>query len=118
MGLFQFLHRKGTRTGSSVKQSAEGRVDSNAPEVPNLPAIVTFARLGDMRLVYRGDRQVAVIPRPMDSSVSYRLHLDGLRPFFAEIPYYVWGEVNYDSMGDCKRPTDREWTWAYFRHRN
>jgi hypothetical protein len=54
----------------------------------------------------------------MDSAVSYRLHLDGLRPFFAEIPYYAWGEVNYDSMGDCKRPTDREWTWAYFQHRD
>jgi hypothetical protein len=32
-------------------------------------------------------------------------------PFFAEYPYYLWGEVNYDSEGDCKRPTDRQWTW-------
>jgi hypothetical protein len=31
-------------------------------------------------------------------------------PFFAEYPYYLWGEVNYDSEGDCKRPTDRAWT--------
>lgn len=32
------------------------------------------------------------------------------RPFFAEYPYFLWGEVNYDSDGDCRRPTDREWT--------
>jgi len=30
-------------------------------------------------------------------------------PFFAEYPYYLWGEVNYDSDGDCERPTDRAW---------
>ncbi len=39
------------------------------------------------------------------------------RPYFAEIPYYLWGTVNYDSDGDCKRPTDREWTWIEFTHR-
>jgi hypothetical protein len=26
------------------------------------------------------------------------------------VPYYLWGEVNYDSDGDCKSPTDRNWT--------
>jgi hypothetical protein len=31
-------------------------------------------------------------------------------PFFAEYPYFLWGEVNYDSEGDCARPTDRFWT--------
>ncbi len=40
----------------------------------------------------------------------YRLRLTGPRPFFAEVPYYVWGQVNYDSEGDCKSPTDRDWT--------
>ncbi len=38
------------------------------------------------------------------------LEIDGRRPFFAELPYYLWGAVNYGSEGDCKRPTDREWT--------
>jgi hypothetical protein len=31
-------------------------------------------------------------------------------PFFAEAPYFLWGEVNYDSEGNCPRPTDRSWT--------
>jgi hypothetical protein len=30
-------------------------------------------------------------------------------PFFAEYPYFLWGEVNYDSEGDCTRPSDRSW---------
>ncbi len=38
-------------------------------------------------------------------------------PFFAEYPYFVWGPVNYDSDGDCKRPTDRAWTWLHVRNR-
>jgi hypothetical protein len=25
--------------------------------------------------------------------------------------------VNYDSEGDCKKPTDRQWTWMYLQHR-
>jgi hypothetical protein len=37
------------------------------------------------------------------------LHLSGERPYFAEAPYYLWGQVNYDSDGDCSRPTDRDW---------
>lgn len=32
------------------------------------------------------------------------------RPYFAEFPYYLWGEMNYDSQGDCERPTDRSWS--------
>jgi hypothetical protein len=39
-------------------------------------------------------------------------------PFFAEYPYFLWGEVNYDSEGDCKKPTDRGWTSLYLAHRN
>jgi hypothetical protein len=39
------------------------------------------------------------------------------RPFFAEVPYYLWGEVNYNSEGDCRRPTDQEWTWFELRNR-
>jgi hypothetical protein len=46
-----------------------------------------------------------------------RLHLHEARPYFAELPYYLWGQVNYDSEGDCKKPTDRQWTWMYLQHR-
>jgi hypothetical protein len=49
---------------------------------------------------------------------TYRIQLDRPRPFFAEIPYYLWGQVNYDSEGDCKKPTDRQWTWMYLQHRD
>lgn len=31
-------------------------------------------------------------------------------PYFAEYPYFLWGEVNYDSEGDCACPTDQGWT--------
>jgi hypothetical protein len=48
---------------------------------------------------------------------AFRLEVERPFPYFAEIPYYLWGQVNYDSEGDCKRPTDREWTWMYLRHR-
>jgi hypothetical protein len=48
---------------------------------------------------------------------TYQLQLDRPRPYFAEIPYYLWGHVNYDSEGDCKRPTDREWTSMQLEHR-
>jgi hypothetical protein len=41
---------------------------------------------------------------------AYRLQPGKARPYFAEVPYYVWGEVNYDSEGDCARPRDRNWT--------
>lgn len=39
------------------------------------------------------------------------------RPYFAEVPYYLWGEVNYDSDGDCNRPRDRNWTWMDLKNR-
>ncbi len=45
------------------------------------------------------------------------LELSGIPPYFAEIPYYVWGDINYDSDGDCKFPTDRTWDWLELRHR-
>lgn len=48
---------------------------------------------------------------------QYELVIDRLRPYFAELPYYLWGPVNYDSEGDCERPTDREWTWIDLRNR-
>src|SRR5262249_16575441 len=41
---------------------------------------------------------------------EYKLRISNPRPFFAEMPYYVWGRVNYDSDGDCKTPLDRAWT--------
>ncbi len=40
----------------------------------------------------------------------YTLHLTAIRPYFWEIPYALWGEVDYDSDGDCRDPNDREWT--------
>ncbi len=40
----------------------------------------------------------------------YKLTLKAPRPYFAEVPYYLWGQVNYDSFGNCQRPTDRDWT--------
>jgi hypothetical protein len=39
------------------------------------------------------------------------------RPYFAEIPYYLWGEANYNSEGDCRQPTDQQWTWFELRNR-
>jgi hypothetical protein len=39
------------------------------------------------------------------------------RPYFAEVPYYLWGEVNYDSEGNCQCPTDRDWTWLLLTNR-
>jgi hypothetical protein len=48
---------------------------------------------------------------------EYRLHLTRPRPYFAELPYYAWGRVNYDSDGDCKNPLDRNWTCMDLTHR-
>lgn len=31
--------------------------------------------------------------------------------------YYLWGQVNYNSEGDCKSPTDRQWTWLELENR-
>jgi hypothetical protein len=38
-------------------------------------------------------------------------------PFFAEYAYYLWGEINYDSDGNCKRPTDQGWTELHVQNR-
>jgi hypothetical protein len=48
---------------------------------------------------------------------NYAAKLAGPRPFFAELPYYLWGRVNYDSEGDCSTPLDRAWTWMHLTHR-
>lgn len=48
---------------------------------------------------------------------THLLRITEPRPYFAEIPYYIWGQVNYDSDGDCDRPDDRTWTHLYLRHR-
>lgn len=48
---------------------------------------------------------------------QYKLSITTLRPYFSEFPYALWGEVNYDSAGDCQRPTDREWTQLEIVHR-
>ena len=48
----------------------------------------------------------------------YLLRIKNARPYFAELPYYVWGRVNYDSEGDCDNPRDRSWTWMQITHRD
>lgn len=48
---------------------------------------------------------------------TYQLEITQPRPYFAELPYYIWGQVNYDSEGDCKCPTDRQWHWIELTHR-
>lgn len=40
---------------------------------------------------------------------KFRILIGSPRPYFAEIPYALWGQVNYDSEGDCVRPTDQNW---------
>lgn len=47
-----------------------------------------------------------------------RIEIYNERPYFAEIPYYLWGEVNYDSEGDCKFPTDTQWLHHYVSNRD
>ena len=46
------------------------------------------------------------------------LQITAPRPYFAEIPYYLWGRMDYDSAGNCRHPRDREWTWLYLTHRD
>jgi hypothetical protein len=48
---------------------------------------------------------------------QYSLIVNAPRPYFAEFPYALWGEVNYNSEGDCRRPTDQEWTELELTHR-
>jgi len=38
-------------------------------------------------------------------------------PVFAEYGAFCWGEVDYESRGDCGRPTDRGWSWLEVRAR-
>ncbi len=42
--------------------------------------------------------------------MNFKLAIRKPRPYFAELPYYLWGEINYDSDGNCRRPTDQQWT--------
>ena len=49
--------------------------------------------------------------------MEYNLLIESPRPYFAEVPYYLWGTVNYDSEGDCKYPTDTAWSWLRLAHR-
>jgi hypothetical protein len=48
---------------------------------------------------------------------QYSLIVSVPRPYFAEFPYALWGEVNYNSEGDCRHPTDQEWTDLELTHR-
>ena len=69
----------------------------------------------------------ARLRRPLSLNVSrtegdsrmgkHELEPGGPRPYFAEIPYYIWGQVNYDSDGDCDRPRSRNWTWMDLENR-
>jgi hypothetical protein len=43
--------------------------------------------------------------------------IEGPRPYFAELPYYLWGEANYDSNGNCLFPTDKDWTFLLLENR-
>ncbi len=49
--------------------------------------------------------------------MTLKLKIENDRPFFAELPYYLWGEVNYDSDGDCQNPTDTHWNYFYLSNR-
>jgi hypothetical protein len=49
---------------------------------------------------------------------DYKLRIEAPRPFFAELPAYLWGRVNYDSDGDCETPLDRSWTGMTVENRN
>ncbi len=43
--------------------------------------------------------------------MNFKLTIRKPRPYFAELPYYLWGEINYRSDGDCRHPTDQQWTF-------
>lgn len=38
-------------------------------------------------------------------------------PYFASLSYYLWGETNYRSNGDCKSPIDKNWTYLSVNNR-
>ena len=48
---------------------------------------------------------------------EYKLTISEQRPYFAELPYYLWGQINYDSDGDCETPVDRNWSWIEMTNR-
>lgn len=48
----------------------------------------------------------------------FEINIDKPRPYFAEVPYYLWGSVSYDSEGNCRSPKDREWTWLELSNRD
>ncbi len=75
-------------------------------------------RLLRYNLVDQQGRQNHLIALPGFREVNtVVLTINQPRPYFAELPYYLWGEVNYDSEGNCRRPTDREWTALSLRNR-
>lgn len=63
------------------------------------------------------NRYFPALEPAMHTNYQYRIEITSPRPYFAEVPYYLWGEVNYDSEGDCKRPTDRLWSWFQLTNR-
>ena len=48
-----------------------------------------------------------MIDTPRTTEFVVNCHTD--RPYFAEVPYFLWGAVDYASSGDARYPTDREW---------
>lgn len=50
--------------------------------------------------------------------MKYTLSINKPKPYFAEIPYYLWGAVNYGSDGDCSHPTSQEWTYLELTNRD
>lgn len=60
-------------------------------------------------MAYRDPKQTFPLATSLQHMSEYKILISSPRPYFAEIPYALWGEVNYDSEGDCKRPTDQNW---------
>ena len=48
-------------------------------------------------------------PTPTARAGEYLIYCHGDRPYFAEVPYFLWGAVDYASSGDAELPTDRAW---------
>jgi hypothetical protein len=47
-------------------------------------------------------------PRGRDP-VAYLVHCAAACPYFAEVPAFCWGDVDYGFETDARIPTDREW---------
>ena len=41
--------------------------------------------------------------------VAYLVHCAAACPYFAEVPAFCWGNVDYGFETDARTPTDREW---------